>query len=348
VTCRDAREWLSDLLDDALEPDRRVEVEAHLASCAECRVELDRLRATVAALRGLDPVRAPAGFVDRVVQRAYPVPWYGRLGARLFLPLSIKLPLEAAAVVVIAGLAMLVWERTPELHRAARPESAMPSAPSTAPVEPTAQVASKMAAPPVATSQPAEPPRARSEARPRSSPATVVAEAPSPPRESVAAAPPAPEPKAETRLEARAEREARDEPALKPPPPTAQTAPAASAPAGQSDRGEIRPRSAAQTVRRLLAPAPSASEFAGRLIVRDRAVAAGAVASLLTMLGGQETGRREDDADTVLDVQIPEARYDDFIRGLDRLGLLTTSGRPNVLPLDPPQMRLTIRLGVRP
>ena len=70
MTCRDARDWLSELLDDALEPDRRAEVEAHLASCTECRVELDRLRATIAAIRGLETARAPAGFVDRVVQRA--------------------------------------------------------------------------------------------------------------------------------------------------------------------------------------------------------------------------------------------------------------------------------------
>lgn len=318
--CQDAREWFSDLLDDALAPDRRAEVEAHLASCAECRVELDRLRATIAELRGLDPARAPAGFVDRVVQRVYPVPWYRRLGAWLFLPLSVKLPVGAAAMVVIAGLAILVWERSPELRSAARPESVAPSAPSTAALEPRAQVISQIAGPPVATSQPAKQSGARSEERPRSSPATVVAEAPAPQRERVASTPPA---------------------------PTAPSAPAAP-PAGQSDRSEIRPRSAAQAVRRLLAPAPSPSEFAGRLIVRDRDVATGAVANLLTVLGGQETGRREDDADTVLDVQIPEARYDDFIRGLNRLGWLTTSGRPNVLSLDPPQMRLTIRLGVRP
>jgi hypothetical protein len=50
----------------------------------------------------------------------------------------------------------------------------------------------------------------------------------------------------------------------------------------------------------------------------------------------------------VIDAQIPEARYDDFVRGLNRLGWLTTSGRPTVLPLDPPQMRLTIRLGTEP
>ena len=87
MTCQDARQWLSDLLDDALEGDRRVEVDAHLVSCADCRVELDRLRATVSALRGLDHPRAPAGFVDRVVQRRHPVPWYRRLYAWLFLPL---------------------------------------------------------------------------------------------------------------------------------------------------------------------------------------------------------------------------------------------------------------------
>jgi putative zinc finger protein len=338
VTCRDAREWLSDLLDDALEPDRRRDVEAHLAGCAECRVELDRLRATVTALREVEPARAPAGFVDRVLQRAYPVPWYRRLGARLFLPLSIKLPVEAAAIVVIAGLAMLVWERSPELRSAARREPVMPAAPS------TAQTTTETPAPPVSTSPPGRSPRALLKQPPRSSPTTVVAETPAPPRESTGSGPPASERKPETKLEARAEREAREEPALKLPASPAPAAPAA----GQSDRAEIRPRSASSSVQRLTAKAAPPSEFAGRLIVRDRDVAAAAVGTLLTTLGGQETGRREDDADTVLDVQIPEARYDDLIRGLNRLGWLTTSGRPNVLPLDPPQMRLTIRLGVRP
>ena len=119
MTCEHARQWLSDLLDDALEGDRRVDVDAHLVSCADCRVELDRLRATVSALRGLDRPRAPAGFVDRVVERAHPVPWYRRLYAWLFLPLSVKLPAEVAAAVVIAGLAVLVWQRTPEIRDAA-------------------------------------------------------------------------------------------------------------------------------------------------------------------------------------------------------------------------------------
>ena len=93
---------------------------------------------------------------------------------------------------------------------------------------------------------------------------------------------------------------------------------------------------------------PAASDTGGRLIVRDRDAAAVFIAALLSTVGGREIGRRQDGADTVVDVQIPEARYDDFIRGLDGVGWLAASGRPNVLPLDPPQLRLTFRLEVRP
>ena len=340
MTCRDARQWLSDLLDDALGPERRVEVKAHLAGCAECRVELDRLRATVAALGELEPVRAPAGFVDRVVQRAYPVPWHRRLGAWLFLPLSIKLPVEAAAVVVIAGLAMLVWERSPELRSAARQEPTPLPAPSIATIEPTAQAPAPTSAPPAAPSLSAKTSRTPSPELPRTAPGNVT---PSVLGDSAASTRPAPETKPEAKLEAKADPEAREEGAPKSPAP-----PAPAAPAGHADRAEIRPRSASASVQRLMTKAIAPSEFSGRLIVRDRDVAAGAVSDLLTMIGGRQIGRREDDADTVIDAQIPEARYDDFVGGLNRLGWLTTSGRPTVLPLDPPQMRLTIRLGTGP
>jgi len=97
-------------------------------------------------------------------------------------------------------------------------------------------------------------------------------------------------------------------------------------------------------VRRTLAPAAPPSDLAGRLIVGDREAAVVAVGELLARLGGRETGRHRDESDTVMDVQIPASRYDDFVRGLDGLGAWTASGRPNVLPLDPPQIRLTIRL----
>ena len=77
MTCHDARERLSAYLDDALAPDERRDVAAHLEGCAECRRELARLDATVALLRRVEPARAPVGFVDRVVEAARPRPGTG-------------------------------------------------------------------------------------------------------------------------------------------------------------------------------------------------------------------------------------------------------------------------------
>jgi Putative zinc-finger len=122
MSCHDAREWLSDLLDDALASEARAQVEAHLAGCAECRRELERLRATVSLLRAVERPLAPAGFVDRVLEAARPAPWYRRLldwlaGVRL-----LRFPVEAVAVVLVASLAVYVFQGTPALRRAARPE----------------------------------------------------------------------------------------------------------------------------------------------------------------------------------------------------------------------------------
>ena len=132
MTCHDAREQLSAYLDDALAPEERREVAAHLEGCAECRRELARLEATVTLLRRVEPVRAPVGFVDRVVEAAGPRPWYRRVAAAVFLPFSVKLPAEATALLMVALLAVYVFERTPALQESARrlePAREQPAAP---------------------------------------------------------------------------------------------------------------------------------------------------------------------------------------------------------------------------
>jgi hypothetical protein len=133
MTCHDAREQLSTLIDDALGAEERSAVEAHLATCAECRRELERLRGTVALLRAVEPVRAPAGFVDRVLGAARPVPWPRRLVRALLLPWPVKLPVEAAAIVLVAVGIVYVFRATPELQQASRFEATPPVA--TAPRE---------------------------------------------------------------------------------------------------------------------------------------------------------------------------------------------------------------------
>ncbi len=106
-----------------LDPEVRAQLDAHLAGCADCRRELERFEETVSLLRAVESPRAPVGFVDRVLDTARPLPWYRRLGERLARLRPLRLPVEAAAVVLVATLAVYVFQETPELRQAARPES---------------------------------------------------------------------------------------------------------------------------------------------------------------------------------------------------------------------------------
>lgn len=149
MTCHDARELFSALVDDALSAAERGDLDAHLGGCAECRRELERFQSTVSLLHRVEPARAPAGFVDRVLAAARPVPWHRRLVRAVFLPWPVKLPLEAAALVLVGVTVALLFRGTPELQQAARLET-RPPAVSEAPPHPASE--SKAAVP---TPQPA-------------------------------------------------------------------------------------------------------------------------------------------------------------------------------------------------
>ena len=123
MSCQDAREWFSDRVDDALGVEMRAQLDAHLTGCADCRRELDHLKATVSLLRAVEPPQAPAGFVDRVLEAARPIPWHRRLLDRLAAVRLLRFPVEAVAVVLVASLAVYVFQETPALRRAARPRA---------------------------------------------------------------------------------------------------------------------------------------------------------------------------------------------------------------------------------
>jgi anti-sigma factor RsiW len=360
MNCHETRERLSDLLDEALTLPERALVGAHLNGCPDCRRELDRLRATVSLLSRVERPRAPVGFVDRVMAAARPVPWYQRLGRRLFLPLNIKLPAQAAAMLVIAVLGVYLLQRTPELRDAARPELQSPAARS----EPSGTTTAAPTPPP-APSQPAPDQKDLKAGKVDSG---NVSE-------------PAPRAARETENTVRSERRL-DSPQSSPPStqeskqglkkeadadrlekagsPTSQAAPApkvaeSSAPAPTAPPAEPRAKSrdAAEGQSGALAPAPPAmsakrqsatASVLGRLNVKDRPAAEQGLADLLARFGGSETGRRQELGATVVEVLVPEARYPDFVRGLTTLGAFTSEGQPAALPTDPPQIRVSIRI----
>ena len=75
LLCRDVRAELSAHLDDELAPERRAEVDQHLAACAACAAERARLAATSARLstwyeEDLADVGPPADLMARLAGAA--------------------------------------------------------------------------------------------------------------------------------------------------------------------------------------------------------------------------------------------------------------------------------------
>lgn len=91
------------------------------------------------------------------------------------------------------------------------------------------------------------------------------------------------------------------------------------------------------------APGAPAS-VVGRLQVTDQSAAGVSLVILLSQVGGSEAGRRQDASGTVVEVLVPATRYDEFIRGLEALGSWSAAGRPIVLPMSPPQIRISIEV----
>jgi hypothetical protein len=335
MTCDDARSLFSARADEALTPEEGARLAAHLETCPECRAEWTRFERTVSLVRAVEPARAPAGFVDRVLELSRPVPWHRRLAGQLFLPLRIKLPIEAAAIVLVAGLVVLIFERSPEMRQAARPAQVPSSVARDTPAAPAPP------GPPPA-SAPVDAPRAPAAEAPAKTPDRSSDDAPrklSEVKESDAQAR-APEVRAKVDDERRADRAERESPATPPaapaPPPAAReplfsTRPDAGARSAPPQRAETAQRAAG-----LAAPAVRA-----RLAAPDPATALGAVAEAVSRAGGTEVARRAEADGTVVDAIIPGGGYAAFLRDLQRLGGLTTEQQP-----DEPSasVRVTIRI----
>jgi len=108
-THRRFRESLSPYIDGEVEASAAERLEAHLAACEGCRLELRQLRATAVALRDLPEVQAPRSFTLSPERAAARRPLTGAatplaLGMRLAAA-GLAVALAAVLVVDLGGLA---------------------------------------------------------------------------------------------------------------------------------------------------------------------------------------------------------------------------------------------------
>jgi beta-lactamase class D len=181
MTHEEAREWLLDLAYGELETDDRKQVEAHVASCAECAAELTVLMHTRAAAGRLSEPDLP-GRRDELVEAARravakPVPIRRSSWARPAAAMAV-----AALVLIVGGVTFRWFDGSPRREAAGNQVVAI------GPAE------SRKVNEAVPAEPPAAPPAAAKAAAPKTAPLRPIPEAPL-----VAAAPsmkPAPAPAA--------------------------------------------------------------------------------------------------------------------------------------------------------
>ncbi len=110
MECSSLREKLSAFVDEQLAPEEKKAVQDHLDACPECVRHLEDLRKTITFVRELEGVEPPSWFAREVMSkvREEAGPSRGIL-RKLFYPLHIKIPLEAAAAVAIVVTAFYVY-----------------------------------------------------------------------------------------------------------------------------------------------------------------------------------------------------------------------------------------------
>jgi hypothetical protein len=102
MDCERVKDRLSEFLEGSLPEIEQAGVTAHLAECLPCKAMKDGLDETLLLLRSLPPRQAPPALLEgirrRIAQEETPPT---ALWKKMFLPAHIKIPLEAAAAVVL-------------------------------------------------------------------------------------------------------------------------------------------------------------------------------------------------------------------------------------------------------
>lgn len=113
MDCRTAHDHLSAYLDHAVPAATREVLDDHLGACPRCRRELTQLQTVMAWVRDLPTIEPSPSFLQEVrervehISRRSPVPFFRRLAG--------VLPLQVAAVVLLAVSTVLLFQMTPQV-----------------------------------------------------------------------------------------------------------------------------------------------------------------------------------------------------------------------------------------
>ena len=130
MNCQEVQLQLSSYLEKSLDAIRMKSIESHLSSCPFCRAELHGLSDCIQLVSSLPMVEPPPGFTQRVMAHAREIEPEPRSWQRFFAAFKITVPVQAAAVVLIGVLAVLLYRKEPQVNDFTFVEQSAPAVPS--------------------------------------------------------------------------------------------------------------------------------------------------------------------------------------------------------------------------
>jgi hypothetical protein len=112
MKCSEIEERLTAYLENFLPNEEKTMIEQHCARCSRCRDALKDLERTKNILENLHEVEPPAWLADRVMTRITEAEERKGWIKRFFLPLHVKVPVEALAMALVVVLSVYVYRST--------------------------------------------------------------------------------------------------------------------------------------------------------------------------------------------------------------------------------------------
>ena len=107
----DARHKLSEYIDGSITAEERAAIEGHLKACPACSDALRELQKTVEHIKSVEEVEPPAWMTQKIMAKVQAAEEERKgLFRRLFYPLSVKLPVQAVAVLFLAVTALYIYQ----------------------------------------------------------------------------------------------------------------------------------------------------------------------------------------------------------------------------------------------
>jgi hypothetical protein len=136
----DIRHKLSEYIDGSVTGKERAAIEAHLKTCLQCSGALEELRKTIEHVKTVEEIDPPAWMTQKIMAKVRAeAEGKKSIFQRLFFPLTVKLPIQAIAVLFVAVTGFYVYQAIQPASRLSK--------------EPTHEFAARNEASPAGTAQ---------------------------------------------------------------------------------------------------------------------------------------------------------------------------------------------------